>query len=299
MRKFYTGGAGGVAPNQVEEWSWPIDLSKHDRTSGLRKKEASALSYLAGRKRISGHFPKNVSEALLRLTKPLDDVMDIIRPPQPTRAGTMTVLILEMHGRQMSFWGWTQDDWREVLCSSKKAFEQRYPNTNGHNRLMLFLTGYLLRLFDDFRSLGVIDRLAMTSRLFGRARIQAAIKQVVNLVLSWGYGRGRALSIQWALCQVLLVNKSPRLQDITVNLLEAERQLAKRHGRSDFLVLSRALAGLGIISHPLDHPSKALRDRPQGDARIGVSPEWVDWVERWRATCTFQPSSRRRLYLML
>lgn len=299
MRKFYTGGAVTAVPNQVEEWSWPVDLSKYDRTSGLRKKEASALSYLAARKRISGHFPEDVSEALLRLTKALDDVMDIIRPPQTTRAGTMTVLILEMHGRQMSFWGWTQDDWREVLCSSKKTFEHRYPNTNGHNRQMLFLTGYLLRLFDDFRSLGVIDRLAMTSRLFGRARIQAAIKQVVDLVLSWGYGRGRALTIQWALCQVLLANKSPRLQDITVDLLEAERQLATRDGRSHFLVLSRALAGLGIISHPLLHPMKAASDRPQGDARMGVSPEWVEWVERWRATCTFQPGTRRRHYHML
>src|ERR1035441_9918741 len=86
---------------------------------------------------------------------------------------------------------------------------------------------------------------------------------------------------------------------ITVDLLEAERQLATRDGRSHFLVLSRALAGLGIISHPLLHPMKAASDRSQGDARMGVSPEWVEWVERWRATCTFQPSTRRRHYHML
>jgi site-specific recombinase XerD len=299
LRKFYTGSAETVPSSQVEEWSWPIDPSRYDRTSRLRTKEVSALFYLAARTRVFGHFPEHVSEALQRLLKPVDDVMDIVRPPRQTRAGTMTVLILEMHRRQISFWGWTHDDWCEVLCSSKKTFEQHYPTTNGHNRQMLFLTGYLLRLFDDFRSLGVIDRMAMTSRIFGRPRVQAAIKQVVDLLLSWGYGRLRAHDIQWALCQVLLANKSPRLQDITVDILEAERKQTTRHGRSSFLVLSRALAGLGIISRPLEHPSKRLRDRPQGDARIGVSPEWVTWVERWRATCTFQPSSRQRIYLML
>ena len=74
-----------------------MDPSKHDRFSGLRTNEKSALAYLVARQRRCGHFPPWVEKSLYRLTIPIDEVMTVIRAPKQQRGGALTVLILEMH----------------------------------------------------------------------------------------------------------------------------------------------------------------------------------------------------------
>jgi hypothetical protein len=81
--------------------------------------------------------------------------MEAIKPPSQSRAGAMTVMLIEMHKRRRAFWGWATDEWFEILCPSTRAFWKRYPHTNGHSRQMLVAGMYLLRMFDDFRKLGV------------------------------------------------------------------------------------------------------------------------------------------------
>ena len=201
-----------------------MDPSKHDRFSGLRTDEKSALAYLVARQRHCGHFPPWVEKSLYRLTMPIDEVMTAIRAPQQPRGGALTVLILEMHQRQTSFWEWTRAEWLEIFCSSRKAFQKRYPTVMTFSRPILVAAMYLLQLFDGFRDLGIIDRTALASRIFGRARVESSIKRVVDLISSWGYTR-RGSDVQWAVCTALLANKSPILEHLTTDLLEAERKL--------------------------------------------------------------------------
>lgn len=270
-------------------WSWPVDPSKYDRRSGIRAAERSALAYLVARQRRCGHFPPWVEKSLHRLTVPIDEVMTSIRAPKQPRGGALTVLILEMHQRQTSFWGWTRAEWLEIFCSSRKAYHERYPTVMTFSRPILMAAVYLLGLFDGFRDMGIIDRTALASRVFSRERVERSIKKVVDLIISWGYTR-RGCDVRWAVCMALLANKSPHLEDLTTDLLEAERNVTKVSSRRAGIgVLSRALAGLGIIPRPLP---KRFRTNPLGDPRQGVPPEWVRWVERWRDTCTLQPNSK-------
>ena len=286
------------APPNPEDttWSWPLDPSKYDRSSALRADEKSALAYLVSRQRRCGHFPLWVEKSLHRLTTPIDEVMTTISAPKQPRGGALTVLILEMHQRQTAFWGWTRAEWLEIFCSSTKVYHQQYPTVMTFSRPVLVAATYLLQVFDGFRDLGIIDRTALASRVFGRARVESSIKKVVDLICSWGYTL-RGSDVQWAVCTALLANRSPSLENLTTDLLEAERKITKVHRRRAGIgVLSRALAGLGIIPCPL---SKYYRTGTLGDPRHGVASEWVRWVERWRDTCTLQPNSKERQFVYL
>jgi integrase len=228
---------------------------------------------------------------------PLDEVMTVIRPPQQTRSGALTVLLVEMHKRGRAYWGWTPDEWMEILRPSSIEFHEQYRHTNRHTRHMLAAALYLLGLFDDFRKLGIIDRTALACRIFGRSRVQDVIQRVVDLIRSWGYGRYEAEEVQWAVCTVLLANKSPRLEDLTLEVLSAERSVTPiSYRRASIVVLSRALTDLGVLSRPLE---RGLNRSPRGNARNGVDPEWVSWVDRWFQTCTIQENSRLKHYHML
>lgn len=221
--------------------------------------------------------------------------MATIKAPQQSRGGALTVMLIEMHKRRRAFWGWTNEELLEILCSSMSLFRKRYPHTNGHTRQMLVAGMYLLQTFDDFRKLGIIDRTALACRIFGRSRIENALKRAVDVATSWGYGRSLAKDVQWAVCTVLLANKSPRLEDLTRELLEAERKLtAVDYRRSSIVVLSRVLVGLGILTNPLE---KLAGHSNMGVAANGVDPEWVAWVERWNGTSTLQNKSRYRNYI--
>ena len=297
MNKLYinSGATTSLAPQT--EWSWPVDPERYDRSPKLRKNEATELAYLAGRQRPYGHFPAHTKETLRRLTDPLDAVMDSIEPPPQSRSGALTVMLIEMHKRRQAFWGWSAHDWLDILCVTARDFHKRYRHTNSHARQMLAAGAYLLRLFDDFRALGIIDRTALACRIFGRNRVQATIQRVVDLIRSWGYGRYEAKDVQWAVCTSLLANKSPRLEDLTLDLLAAERNLIHVPcRRAAMTVLSRALVSLDMLPHPLEKRSMHSR---LGDARNGVDPTWTSWVDRWYRTCTIQKSSRDRHYVLL
>ena len=274
------------------DWSWPIDPQGYDRFPKLRSNEIAELTHLASRQRPYGHFPQHTKDTLLRFTQPLDDVMAAINAPKQPRAGVLTVALMEMHRRESTFWSWSADDWYEILCSSTHAFRNRYRHTSGHSRQMLAAGIYLLQLFDDFRKLGIIDRTALACRIFGRSRVEDAIGRVVNVAVSWGYGRFQAKDLQWAVSTALLANKSPHLEDLTLNLLDKEQAVTSiDYRRSSIAVLSRVLTDLGIVSHPLVKVSGAAKVNAITN---GVDPAWVGWVERWHNTSTLQNNTRYR-----
>ncbi len=118
MKRLLRSAAVPVDAQPQNRWEWPIDATTYDRFKKLRKLETAQLAYVAGRQRPYGHFPKPTEDALRRLLAPWLDVMDVIAPPKQPRAGALTVILLEMHKRQRTFWAWERSDWLEILCPS-------------------------------------------------------------------------------------------------------------------------------------------------------------------------------------
>jgi hypothetical protein len=218
--------------------------------------------------------------------------------PKQSGDGAIGALVLEMHLRRTSYWVWSREDWLETLCVSNKDFRVRFQWTSGNARHAMVTFTYLLGLFDDFRALRFIDRTALACRVFGRDRIQAQIKLVIDVIRSWGFSRFMGKDVQWALCTVLLANRSPNLHDLRTEVLKAERDVATVYYRAaSITILSSALKHLGVIQQALD---RRYGHTGIGDARNGVDPVWVEWVERWYRTSTIQQNSRvRHRYLLL
>jgi hypothetical protein len=103
-----------------------------------------------------------------------------------------------------------------------------------------------------------------------------------------------------ALCEVFLENRSPRLEDISYELLDGIRADGERFNRVRGCVrrLSRALVGLGIIPRALGMWGGGCNG-VHWAATSGVSREWTRYVERWHATSTISPKARKGYYQKL
>src|SRR6266852_5617512 len=90
----------------AQSWSWPIDLSRYDRSPGLRLHEVTQLHQLIERFGRSATIrPQGGQDALARLLRPLNDTLDYTGAAGWARRGVITLLLRQMHERQMTFWG--------------------------------------------------------------------------------------------------------------------------------------------------------------------------------------------------
>ncbi len=102
------------------------------------------------------------------------------------------------------------------------------------------------------------------------------------------------------LCDVLLLNGSPLLEDLTAEVLEEA-------GEADTTVpwrlclqrISRVLVALGLIPRALPHGYSKARGGKRIDLTAGISPGWITAAERWRNTSTLTPKTRKGLFYVL
>jgi integrase len=152
---------------------------------------------------------------------------------------------------------------------------------------------YLLSNFAALRSIPSLLRPYFARMVFGEERVNAIIKKVNDELLCWGYtDRLTAYQVPRALCQVILINRSPLLEDLTTEVLVQVRDNGlPRLLNTALVAISRALTALGFIEEPLKE-----RIAPQPFDRLrrtdGISKEWLDWIQRWRQTSTYAPRTR-------
>ena len=95
---------------------------------------------------------------------------------------------------------------------------------------------------------------------------------------------------------MLLANRNPRLEKLTLDLLEAERKRTSIDYRRSSIGVYCVLVGLKITPRSLAKNSVCPS---LGDPRKDVSPQRLQWLERWRSTSTLQDNSRTRHHLCL
>lgn len=91
----------------------------------------------------------------------------------------------------------------------------------------------------------------------------------------------------------MLLNRSPRLEDLCLDLLEQVRQgNIARSLKTNVPLLSRALVSLGYLPHPLPLAVKEGERFGNHDALADVPSEWLIWGQRWYKTSTLAPGTR-------
>ena len=275
-----------------------LDVTRFDRTAELSQSECDALTTLGWqlRRRRSHDAELPEWDMVGRLLAPLDAARSALcdRPDTPLHrrsANDAVGLVLRRCSEEgTAFWGWSEDTWVGLIGEDRHAFARPWPSWVDQTvRPDVVAYSYFLCGFDAFHRLGSFNRLALAWRVFGRQAVELAQGRIFDKLEEWGYRSARSdLRLRTITAQILLINRSARLQDLTDEVLQqlhGDPRLGRR--RSPFHAVHRAVAGLGFASPPL------LPTRGSPMPVEGAPVEWMTWVDRWFATSTLTPEVRR------
>jgi integrase len=287
-------------PDEPLMFTFGLDLAGYDR----REPTASELAVLRElgptglrRSRARGAAQRAALWGeLTRLAGPLDDARAVLHHAghaRYRRASAHAAGLVLQHCAETGrgYWAWTRADWAHLCGSSAEAFlATRVTPTESTVRPFVVALGYLLGGFDDFHLLGTFNRLHLAQLVFGDTAVEATLRQASQTLDRWGYrgvlsGKHR---LRGGLSQALLINRSPRLQDLDTTSfarLRTHPATNDHHGELLF-ALQRAAAGLGYSDPPV------RTGRSHLPIIEGADPAWAGWVERWQATSTLTPKVR-------
>lgn len=287
-------------PQWESGWQWPLDLAKYEQTPHLRQASRKELDALIRQGEGMGTSLYDRAKHLQRLLLPVHDSLRWTHPSNTTHGAVVRILMQEMHRRQISFWGWTHDEWVEILGQNPLAFFHRY-HVPKDTRFHLLALGYLLGTFTDLHAVGPLKQVIFAFKVFGQAVVEQNLQRVSHELRRWGYGTDRAQTYAaHALCEALLLNRSPYLEDLTTEVLEQARQEnIARYLKKTLSAVSRALVILGCIAQPLGNLVEGDQRFGNHDALAAVPAEWASWCQRWRDTATTTPRTRKSFYYLL
>ncbi len=276
------------------EWTWPITLELYDQNPALTDEERETLAAFVdlaqqGRPK---RWSAQAKTKLGRLWKPLQDILEALEGKKAVPHTVSHVLIKEMHQRQVSFWGWSEQQWGETLERSVAAFVHKH-GCDQYGRQDLMVIAYVLGKL-TFRRVWVpqeIQRERVARKVFGNDHIDSAVEHIYGIVVEsrkeWGYSlTNMHRVIGMAVCWAFLVNRNPHLEAISLALLESLREMT-RDARmvAGLFHLSRALAEVHMIEQGLASAShiQPVWTRRETD---GIAPVWIEWCRRWYQAAT-------------
>jgi hypothetical protein len=269
---------------------WPIKLDDYDRNPELNVEEVEALrSSLPSL--ANGVPPSIVIEkcGLPRLMKPLEDVCTHIELQRKYWTNLKALMIRDVAERGRSFWGWSEKEW---LDSIKRG---------GHEKPSVAAAAYLLYRFDSLHELGRYNFLfyGLAMRVFGRKRIRSLFAELEAMLVEWGYrDRTARIYIPRAMCEVLVTNRSPRLEDLTFELLQRVQQRRQKKTSTLYLAaVSKVLAHRNIISAPVMRMQRPRHPNPH--LLTGVPEKWVQAAKYWRENARYSARVRQATYYLL
>jgi len=293
-----------AAGDGAMSWCSPGDAGQHDRRE-MTAPERDALREL-GMSLLRRHGHRDDAQLwapVRKLVQPLDDARAALawQPSalrQHERAATDAIgLVLARSGQLgTGYWQWTGAEWTGLIGTSSASFLRPWPSPMDSGvRPYVLALACLVGGFTALHQVGRFHRPALAWRVFGRDAVDDAVGQVSKVLASWGYHGTEA---QWesAVCQLLLVNRSPFLNDLTSEFLLKVRASGLAGTRLDGTVhgIHRALAELGHVTQP---PAPAFT---AGPAAISDAPQaWAELVERWHDTSTLTPKVRATIRTVL
>jgi Phage integrase family len=269
----------------------PIDPEIYDRRATLTDREAQAIASIMDQRLPCLNQDRGIKlqNELARLLQPIQDVLSITKPiNHRVWTSVQSLMLREMGRRQKAFWGWCQQDWVDTIAPNSDAFVENKSRGKDH-RQHLIVIAYLFSGFTEFQLIGQVHHRALAYLIFGKNTIDAVISRVADVLRAWGYSEAKLSQreLPHALCEALLINRSPMLEDLDDKFLARLRQsdITANHKESLYYI-SRALAHLGIIKQSF--PTRTVANRRVGDSGAfeGVPGEWLDWCLRWRQTTT-------------
>jgi RHS repeat-associated protein len=278
-------------PERGPESSWrrPLDPAHYDRGPLLRADEAAAL-HEARSSLDRWRDPDWLwAVALGRIVRPLTDAAAAIELPSARgrrpRDDAVALVLGACADEGRSVWGLAPATWVRLVGADQRAFFAAHPAApDPAVRSYVMALGYLLGCFSDLARYGRYERERLARKVFGRARVDGAVAAIRDVLSGWGYQGVRHTGLASALCEALLAAGSPRLADLSTELLE-ELRAAPHVGvsrRSELHQVQRALAALGIAAAPATWGAAqtvALEGKAWGDpTTYNAAGQTIGWT---------------------
>jgi hypothetical protein len=256
--------------NHKEKWRWPVDLARYDRSPALSRREKEQIAYLATRHVGSGAgpWPEGCKAALRRLIQPVREVLDRATKGVQFRYHAIRALLKEMHRRGRSYWSWSDEEWLATVGPTNKDFLCRHACKVVTHRQPIFAIAYLLGGFKDFDGFPPhgVEIASLADSVFGREVMKAAVDTTFGTLHEWGYNNSMREKIRTALSYLFLTNRSPSLNDLSLDFLASvDSKGRSTYGLPQLYAISRALTHLKIIPQPL----------PRGAVKPPGSRDWT------------------------
>jgi len=257
----------------IPGWRWPINLGSYDRNRLLSGEELTALRALGWQVRRRHGYDRDAPgwQVIDRLVAPLDDTRRALGwlPDRINHRRAVTDAIgLVLHrcaSEATSYWDWSPQSWARLIGTDRASFTAGWPPwLQPFTRPYVTSLAYLLCGFTNFELIGSYGRLALARRVFGQQPVQDALDEISTMLDGWGYRStsGSHHGLRRVLCEVLLLNRSPRLADLSADTLVAlRRQPALSRWNQDSIHASIAR------SRPWATPSPRPRHAPTRDRR--------------------------------
>lgn len=286
-------------------WVWPIRTADYDRSEGLTVAEQRILTCgLLGALRTERMARVMLDQlaGLERLLTPINDALAVVDGKRGCSDRVRLILLHHCGEQKTTFWAWNETVWRKVIGTSQQAFFSAHyvmPRAGGE-REALIAVAYLLHCFSDISCLAKVKRVALAEKIFGKDRVTATLKQVMDTATTWGY-RSPNKPLMSMVAELLLMNQQPELESLTAEFIGSVRArwCDSTQRSSLYFQLARILTALGILT---DEPK--VRDTVDREfihaARIAnIAADWVAIVERWEVTSTLTAPSRRQFRSMI
>ncbi|QOV41243.1 tyrosine-type recombinase/integrase [Streptomyces ferrugineus] len=229
---------------------------------------------------------------LARLIDPLETVS--ARWGNALTDSARNMLLMEVGRRSVAYWAWDEQTWTAFVASVTGEIRHR-------RRAHLVAWGYL---FGGHRRLhhrvGMPKLRPLADFVFGYGAVDPALDQVCTLLERWEtQPKSQPELVRSSVLDALLSAGSPRLEDVTLELLEdlVADHPASSARRRGFFKMSRVLAANGYIPEPLTGSHQQRGTRPETVA--SVPPEWLEVVLRWRKFSTNEPGTVRTKFPLL
>ncbi len=228
--------------------------------------------------------------------QPLHDAQSALRWHPDTRhqrrfaRDAAALVLMRCAELNRSYWAWSAQDWADLIGTGADELRQCWPGQVGSSaRPCLLVYACLLGGFTAFDRVGRFHRRSLAWRVFGKEPVDDAIGQIRQVLAGWGYHRRCERDLTALVCHVLLLNRSPLLEDLSAGALTRLRSdpAMGQYFPGDLHGVHRAVAALGFAEPP------AAPTYGDGPAVITGAPHaWTHWVERWHMTSNLAPGTR-------
>lgn len=289
-----------VDRKNAKDTSPGFDHTAYERRSYLTEAELMAMERKVSHPR--GKHSNTPYEYLEDLLHPVEEILKFMGCSHKyVHYGLRWHLVRDMYHRRRAYWGWSQQEWVETIESC-------------HERCKAFMivVAYLLGELEGLQALGQAHRYTeLARRAFGRETVEASLSRVGEVVEGWGYNCSKSSWTQLSrvVCQTMVVARSPRLEDLTMEDLKPILSFDRDAPRAYAALFSRVLASMGIVHDPIlryqerrnphyrgPSPEEAPETRCDEEGN-SVPEEWLSWCRRWIKHSTLR--NRRGLYLRL